>query len=379
MLKTLSKSIYYVSFPLSFMAFILPLYVNDLGGSPLEVGLLFSIFSFVSIVIRPVVGRYIDRHGRRKTLLWGLFFYSLVQALFCFGENYTVIFLARIIHSMASAFLWISSKVMIADLSTEKTYAENYGRLEQASNRGLFFGSLIGFTLLFNLRGSGVYQKIFGLFFVISLYGFFLGWKNIKETKADFDKLAGSEIAINNQFKIYLMMVLLLALVNSMLAPMFLIYLKETITANIMLISLAYIPGSILDIILPKKMGKRADQYGKKRFMLAGMILTAGLICLIPFIKTIWGFALVEFFLSFAASLIIPARSGLISQMASRNAFGKAHGLYHTALGIGGVIGPIIGSYIYQNIAKSALFYINGLITFLIALLFIFLIKEKNL
>lgn len=379
MLKKLSKTIFYISFPLSFMAFILPLYVNDLGASPLEVGFLFSIFSFISIVMRPLVGKYIDQYGRRKSLLLGLLFYTLVQGLFWYGKDYSIIFLARILHSIASSFLWISSYAMIADLSDRNTYAENYGGLIQASNQGDFLGCIIGFTILFSTVITNAYKTIFGIFSFISLYSLFFGWKNIKETKVkEIDRSDESAETITRQFKLYIVLTGLLALANSMLAPMFLIYLKETITPAIALISLAYIPGEILANFLPRKMGKLSDQYGRKVFMITGMILHAGLVFLIPMLKTIWMFALLNFWLSLAGTLIGPARTALVSQMTSGKRFGRAYASYHTALGIGGIIGPIIGSYIYQNISKIGMFYFNGIATLIIALLFILLIKEKN-
>ena len=50
---------------------ILSLHVVALGGSATQVGGLFSVFALVAVVLRPLAGVWIDRHGIRPALLTG--------------------------------------------------------------------------------------------------------------------------------------------------------------------------------------------------------------------------------------------------------------------------------------------------------------------
>ena len=50
---------------------ILSMHVVALGGTSTQVGLLFSVFSLVSVVLRPMAGVWIDRSGVRRALLPG--------------------------------------------------------------------------------------------------------------------------------------------------------------------------------------------------------------------------------------------------------------------------------------------------------------------
>ena len=50
----------------------LPFHVVDLGGSRTQVGLLFSVMTIVSMVLRPAVGGWIDRVGARPVILPGI-------------------------------------------------------------------------------------------------------------------------------------------------------------------------------------------------------------------------------------------------------------------------------------------------------------------
>ena len=49
----------------------LPLYVEDLGGSPVIAGLIFTAFSVTSFILRPLAGHLTDAWSVRGTLMWG--------------------------------------------------------------------------------------------------------------------------------------------------------------------------------------------------------------------------------------------------------------------------------------------------------------------
>src|SRR5436190_1867569 len=51
---------------------LLPFHVLDLGGSRTQVGLLFSVSTIVSMVLRPTVGAWVDRFGARAVMAPGV-------------------------------------------------------------------------------------------------------------------------------------------------------------------------------------------------------------------------------------------------------------------------------------------------------------------
>ena len=58
-----------VSFPLVFMTFALPIFGKEAGATAIEIGGLFSVFNFVVLVVRPLVGLGLDRYGRKAFLI----------------------------------------------------------------------------------------------------------------------------------------------------------------------------------------------------------------------------------------------------------------------------------------------------------------------
>src|SRR5262245_18935075 len=51
---------------------LLPFHMLDLGGSKTQVGLLFSVSTIVSMVLRPTVGSWVDRFGARSVIAPGV-------------------------------------------------------------------------------------------------------------------------------------------------------------------------------------------------------------------------------------------------------------------------------------------------------------------
>jgi len=74
------RAVFWVSFPFGILSFVLPIYGKELGAPALEVGGFFSTFSLVPVVVRPLLGRALDRWGRRPFLLLGLFGYAVAMS-----------------------------------------------------------------------------------------------------------------------------------------------------------------------------------------------------------------------------------------------------------------------------------------------------------
>lgn len=58
-----------LSLSFGFLSFILPFYSKQMNMTPLEIGGLFSIISFVNLILRSIIGHAVDKYGRKKLLL----------------------------------------------------------------------------------------------------------------------------------------------------------------------------------------------------------------------------------------------------------------------------------------------------------------------
>ncbi|WBW96728.1 MFS transporter [Oceanirhabdus sp. W0125-5] len=377
----INKAVYYISFPLAFIGFILPIYAASMGSSVMEVGLLYSVFSLCSVLIRPLVGKLIDTKGRKSCFIIGLFCYVVVSALFLVGNTYKYILAARVVQSIASAFLWISINTMISDVSVDSRRAYNFAIVGENSSKGAMMGSLIGFGIMFSYQGDDKFIYIFGVYFIVAILALFTGIKNCRETINDCPVVSeNNSVIINSRFIKFLLITMILSTVTSLLAPIFLIYIRDNITKSMTQISYLYIPASILSMMLPSKLAKFTDKHKKYKIMIVGIMIDAVFTLIIPVFKTFEAFMIIYTITCIGGMLSGPAQKALVSEMTGGNQRGKAYGLYSFAVGIGGIIGPLAGTAIYQYVSSDMAFYLQGAVLIICCILIgmLFSINRKK-
>ena len=147
-LRALGRAIFFLSFPLGFVSFALPIYGKELGATALEIGTLFSAFFLVSTLLRPLLGRLVDRYGRRPFLLLGVAGYVGTALLFLLAGDLLMLLAARLVEGAAQSFLWLSAYAIVADCSPPDERGRRFGRVEAQLYRGVLVGAFVGFPCL---------------------------------------------------------------------------------------------------------------------------------------------------------------------------------------------------------------------------------------
>ncbi|MDR7857768.1 MFS transporter [Tissierella sp.] len=376
-MKELRKTIYFISFPLSFIGFIFPIYASSLGANVMQIGYLYSMFSIISIAIRPIVGNLIDKRGRRTGILIGVILYSIVNVFFLLAQDFKYLLIGRIIQSLGASFLWISVDTFIADISDKSNRATNFGELDQTMAKGGWIGSIIGFTILFNNLSDDPFQLIFTIFILTSLVSVYYTIRNVPETidlKKEYEE---GNIKDKKGLKYFLIIVCGISLISNLTAPIYLLYLQDNITTELNLITFLFIPASILALFLPKIFGKFSDRYGREKIVMAGMFVNAVLQIFIPFNKGYYSFMILYTLISLVGMFYGPAFSSLIIDFVGEDKRGRSYGLYSFASGIGAAIGVVVGSYIYENIGNDIVFYMKGVLLLVMTLLVCYIYIKK--
>jgi MFS family permease len=125
---------------------ILSLYAySHLGASTAEIGLVFSIFSVSSLVVRVLMGLLFSGDFLLKALVVGLFVNSCSMLTYAFAPNVPVLIVVRAIHGAAFAFdvttmLTLSSLVA----SSDEEAAVSLNRYTTGVALGLMLGPALG-------------------------------------------------------------------------------------------------------------------------------------------------------------------------------------------------------------------------------------------
>jgi len=362
----LAAAALYISFPIGFVGFLLPVYGRMVGASPFEVGTLYSVFSLTTVVLRPVVGRLTDRLGRRPFILAGLAVYAAAQLMMAVFQSYHGLLASRIIQGLGSSLFWLAGYAAVADVCDPAARGAGYGHVIAASARGGLLGALLGFgifTAMGAAAGQGYEPRAMAVaFFVYFLIALWALWRTrlLPETHPAAPAAAGDEPAYKPGYPTLLGIVFLTASVQAVLAPVLILFLQDRVTRDVPLLAVAYVPAAVIWAILPARAGRLSDRVGRRSLMAVGLVAGAVVSAVLPAARSLITLTLLWVLEAGALSLAVPAEQALVSDLSGRATRGQAFGLYDLAVGLGYVVGPLAGTALYQAAGPTVPFYANA-------------------
>jgi len=150
----------------------LPDYVDLLGGEESQVGLIIGIFTISALILRPLIGRELDRRGRRGILLGSLAGITLITFLYGAMSSLMGLFLLRVLHGVAWAASTTAASTLVADLAPALRRGEALGYFGMFANGAMAIGPAVGASLA---RGYG-FPVAFGVAGLIALLSLAPGW-----------------------------------------------------------------------------------------------------------------------------------------------------------------------------------------------------------
>jgi len=382
-LKMLWRAVFWVSFPFGILSFVLPVYGKELGATALEVGGFFSAISLVPVIVRPFLGRALDRWGRRPFLLFGLLGYAVAMVVFCLADTVWLLTVARFIQGLGQAFLWLSAYTVVADVAVETGRGHDFGVIDEAASRGALIGTTAGFFAIFALESADlgwgqIWFWLFVAYAVPALLALWIGWRGVKETRPGAARQPIESRPISGQLLALMVIVLATGASTAMVWPLLMVFLQDALGAEIDTLAQAYIPAALIWSFLPSRMGRIADRLGRKRPMIAGLLVGALASALIPHLRSVILLAVLWAVESLGYTASVPAERAFVADIAGEDMRGTSYGLYTFAYFLGGVLGPLAGGWLYDNLGHATPFYLNTVVLLVGALLVATVLRESR-
>ncbi len=350
-----------LSLSVGFISFVLPIYAKEMNMNALKIGGLFSIVSLVNIVIRPIVGKGLDRYGRKIFLVIACILIGFALIGYAYSIHEMILYGARALHALGSAVLSLTIYSISIDLSSEDNVGNRIGLLDAAKSKGGLVGAIIGFLIFLNNPFLNGWKTVFIFYSGCCFFAFFYVLIKTPETKKMNQEMVKTKLKINRFLFIMLTIILLTSLTSSMVTPIFMIFLQDHISNKVSYLAMSFIPASIIFSIFPPKAGRIIDYYGRKKTLMIGKII--GVISILLFIQVnnIISLIILWMFQSIGIILSTISYKTLISDYFGKHHIGQMYGIFMVMVSIGGIIGPLFGGFLYE-IQYSLPFYINAFI-----------------
>ncbi len=129
---------------LFYLTTTLPDYIDEVGGAEWEVGLVVGAFAVVPIVLRPYVGRWSDRGGRKWLVRGGLVVMALSIAPMAGTGEMLALFALRLVQGIGVAMVPTSAAALMAAIVPASRRGEGVGFFGMAAGSAQMVGPVAG-------------------------------------------------------------------------------------------------------------------------------------------------------------------------------------------------------------------------------------------
>ena len=123
---------------------VLPDYIDSIGGAKWQVGLIVGGFSVTPLVIRPFVGRWSDRGGRKRLMRIGLVTTAVSLVLMVASGDVLSLFLLRLVQGAGVAMYPTAAGSLVAEVAPLPRRGESLGFFGMASNAAQMVAPAVG-------------------------------------------------------------------------------------------------------------------------------------------------------------------------------------------------------------------------------------------
>ena len=333
---------------------ILPLWAEQIGASPVQIGLITASYAVAQLLFAPVWGRLSDRHGRRPVILISLAGSAVAALIIGFAGTMLVLLLARILQGIAGAS-YAAAQAYVADITTAKDRARGMGLIGAAFGLGFVLGPAIGAVF------SSIDQRL--PFFVASglaAANLLIAYRRLPESRrpdasaseAPVPRLAMVRRALASRELaplVWLSFVATFAFVG--METTFALFGERRFSYDPVQMGLLFTFIGVMAVFAQGYLvGRVVDRWGETRVLLSGLVGTAAGLLVVAVSHDLAILLIGLALLAVASGLVFSTTTALISLAAGEREQGMVLGLSASVGGAARVGGPLVATALFQHV-----------------------------
>ncbi|TMW74093.1 multidrug efflux MFS transporter [Alteribacter natronophilus] len=351
----------------------LSLYIETFGTySPDYVqrwsGFVFGVTFLVAFLVSPFWGRFGDRFGRKKILLFTGYGIALSIFLMGYVDSVMELFILRMFMGVVTGF--IPTSMALISAQTDKYIA---GRVLGTLQMGTVSGGLIGPMLGGVLADTVGFTYTFVITAVVITLATSLVAIGIREkrpgysTKGHKRKSMGEVLTLIVKSRMLLMVMIVSLIVqtaNFSIQPQLALYVSSLLTVEnvAFLAGFAFSVTGLGNLVATRFWGKLGDEIGHEKVLLICLVLGALFFLPQAFVTNIWQLIVLRFLFGIQIGGIIPCATAYIRRKVPLDVQGEVLGYNQSFRFLGNVTGPVLGGIIAGYYTISSVFYISTLL-----------------
>ncbi len=358
----------------SFLIVVLPLFIasGTVGGSTLGLGevaltgVVLSLFGFVNSPLQPFTGRLSDRTGRRKVfVLVGLVLIGVASFAYSLTSAYWQLLGLRVVQGIAGALIIPTTVALVNDLATETTRGGNMGTYNTFRLLGFGAGPIAAgavvaagpYTLAvggLELAASG-FDAAFYFATSTATLSFVLVSLFVRDPEPTHDaggESIGGFAVFDRSGNRVLDPVFTLGLVTFFMAVGIAVFatlgsiINPRLGQGPTMFGLQFSAFILAQILLQAPIGRATDFYGRKRFIVVGMVFLVPTTFVQGLIMDPWLMFAARFLQGVAGAMVFAPALALAGDLAPEGESGSTLSVLTMAFGFGVAFGPLLSGFL---------------------------------
>ena len=366
-LATFSNCFFFVNFS---CFFLLPLFLDNLGYSKSDIGIIMATFGLSSILLTPYTSTLIDKYGKKILCIFALCLMFTSSFLFIYITNFYLILLLRIIQGVAFSIFFNSSSAIASNNLDDSDKQVGLSLFSSFTILSYFLGPFFSEKIIINV-GFDEFFIYASLFSFVSLVLIIFVHEESNDKDSSIDTLSFFKIISENKIFNYLFANFLLASGFGVVMNFLSLFLKNN-SLSVGFFFIAYsIVVSLSRIFLSSRFS--SDKLFNKILIMLSLFSLS--IFMLPYIGTKYDVVIFSIFFSLTYSLVYPFLSSITLSGKSKSLSGRLFGALNCSFSIGVNLMTLFYGFIAEIWGFNTMFQFSSCVIFLGI---IFLIVRKR-
>jgi len=373
---------------------LIPVYLLSMGAGPALMGLIEGISESLASLLKVYSGYITDKSQKKKLIaFWGYasgFFYKIALLL---ATTWVGILSARVLDKLGKGIRTTPRDVLISESADKDSMGKAFGLHKALDKYGAAMGILLTYFILRSFANSGdtiseqapqieisYIKNLFFISMIPAVLGlmmfYFVKERKIVRVESERTVFWKDFRKINNQLKLYLIVVFIFTLGNSSKA--FFLLKAHYVGFNTLDVILLYFVYNIVAGIFSMPFGKMSDKYGRKNLLVPGYISFA--LCYIgfAFASNMVMIVLVFVLYGIYTAMITGVERAFVSEVSPIKLKGTMLGLHSTISGIALLPASIIAGLLWSIFDNSSAPFIFGASMSIVATIILIVFMKSN-
>lgn len=324
----------------------LPLYALTIGGNATVAGTIVGVFTLSAVLVRPWFGNLLDLRGRKVILIIGAGIFLVSALAYNLAFSIITLLTIRVVHGIGWGASTTATATMASDVIPAVRRAEGMGYYGLASTLAMAFGPALG---LYLVKFSS-YTVLFTGAAILAILGltgsFFINYEIPRKNK-DEVRIQPLKGVILEKTAIPASLVLFfITLTYGGIITFLPSYADYRGVENIGLFFTVY---ALVLLFSRPIIGKLADRYGVRAFLVPGILLIALALLLLVKASSLPMFLLVSVVYGLGFGTVQPILNALVISLSPPERRGAANATFAVAMDLGIGVGAVVLGFITQK------------------------------